>query len=417
MATSEGGIGIFRRITSVFHRTPSRESVEGREVPKVLKFEGNPEKPLVAIALKDPGGTNFLLPVLSILKERGFPMVLYTTGHTRDKAQLPPGFESVSSAEEVAPDIVIRTYADTKRCASRALPSDLEKKWRSATFIDIEDYPAGPGRTIQAKGGRAPDWLCVINDSAKEARVKHHRRGVDPRPDHIVVTGSPVFDIYAGADHESRKREAREKLGVTNEFVVLFSGQNPPATPIALEQTVRALNALRTDKKLILVFSRHPRDKSDESLAKYTKALGSFRKDGRVILQSDSGLSTEEAGYAANLLVSTHSTEALKSMHKGVATLHIGLHKKIRDTKDYQEFDQPPFPVQEDASFWIENGDDTKRAKRVLSEAINNNTVRQRIVERGREAIKINKEDPDGKSAARVADVVMRAAEERTRAR
>ncbi|MDO8523662.1 MAG: hypothetical protein Q7R74_00360, partial [bacterium] len=394
MATPEGGMNIW----SIF-RSRAPEVGEQREVPKILKCEGNPGKPLVAIALKDPGGTNFLLPVLSILKKRGFPMVLHTTGHTKDKVQLPDYFEPASSVEGIEPGIVIRTYADTKHGASRALPSDLEKKWRSATFVDIEDYPAGPGRTIQREGGRAPDWLCVINDSAKETRVKHRRSGVDPRPENIKVTGSPVFDQYAGVNHESRKREAREKLGVTNEFVVLFSGQNPPATPIALEQTVRALNALRTDKKLILVFSRHPRDKSDESLAKYTKALGSFRKDGRVILQSDSGLSTEEAGYAANLLVSTHSTEALKSMHKGVATLHIGLHKKIRDTKDYQEFDQPPFPVQAGASFWIENGDDTKRAKRVLSEAINNDAVRQRIVERGREAIKINKEDPDGKSA------------------
>jgi hypothetical protein len=247
------------------------------------------------------------------------------------------------------------------------------------------------------------------SDGSMKIRYLKKRR-LDMHPNRIAVTGSPIFDEYAGANHEERREQARTKLEVSsNEFVVLFSGQNPPATPIALRQTVDALNAMKKTKALVLLFSRHPRDTATD----YSHILSTF--GGRVEYQSERGLSTEEAGYAADLLVSTHSTEALKSMHRGVPTLHIGIHKDLVRTPDYNQFEQPPFPVQADASFWVSDGDDAEESARVFTEAVENDGKRQRILLKAREAIKINKEDPDGRSAERVAAQIILIAEFQSR--
>lgn len=387
-----------------------REGREALETPRVFVFEGDPEKPLVGVTLKDPGGTNFLLPVISVLMKAGYPLCLYTTGYTKKNFPFENGFVEADPAQAyaISPRVVVRTCADRKNNALPSTPENLESRWSQAVFIDVEDYP-GSSQTIP---GRAPEYLCVINDAAK-ALQEERRPAMDQ--DKIITTGSPAFDRYSKITSKERKslrEEARMALSVSKqEFVVLFSGQNPPATPIALRQTVAALNALTTRKNVVLVFSRHPRDITTD----YTSALSEFK--GRVIVQSeiihsDTGkpITSEMVGWGADLLVSSHSTEALHSMYRGVPTLHIAFHHSIRNIPGYLQFEQPPLPVRAGASFWIPDGDDVAQAAVVFKKAIDSKVARRNKLRAAKDAVRVNGKNPDGRSAERVAQVIMNAA-------
>jgi hypothetical protein len=399
-------------------RRGSRDGgVEKKEVlSRVFRYEGDPTKPLIALALKDPGGTRFLLPALHMLIAEGYPILVYMTGYTRDNQDkeavaLPHGFfeEHSGDISKLKPRIVIRTSADRKKQAPSSLPDQLVRTWDSATVIDVEDYPGASSRNIPTDA-RKPDYLLVMNDIAK--KINEDRRP-DMGPEHIVATGNPAFDHYAKLSNEARlqkRTEARSKLGVSDSHqVVLFSGQNPPATPIALKQTVAALNRLSHIEGVVLLFSRHPRDTSD-----YSEILSEFK--GQVVVQSaitdpttKKPLTSDVAGWGADLLVSTHSTEALHSMYREIPTLHLGLGELMKQ-EDYQQYSQPPFP--EEVSFWIPNGDDIEAVAVMFERAVYDISVREEKRKAGLSAIQIQGREPDGKSAERVASVIVLALQE-----
>ena len=384
-------------IESVYQRFPiqnkrveksfSGESKEGKEAaPRVFRFEGDTTKPSIAVALRDPGPTNSLIPVILKLQEKQYPICLIVSGWAAEYfSKTPPvGFDEQPAAELGAfnPNVVIRTVSDVKREGKHALPEAQEQAWSDALYIDVEDYPGASKRIVEG-GRKEPDVLCVMDERTKDIAEQER----DLTPDQIIATGNPAFDKYAHVGGEIMRDQTRKNLEVRDdEFLVVFSGQLPPTAQPALQKTVDALNGLQTDKEIVFMYAYHPRA-TEEDRAELKSIVNSFT-NGRVVERE--GHSSDEIGYAADLLVSTHSTEGLVSMYRGVPALFVDAKKETL----------PP-PVDAETAFWIPDEATPEETQAIFKEAIDDEEKRDENVRKGKEHFKA-----DGKSAERVTAVV-----------
>lgn len=397
-----GEWGMKRKVTQ--ENKPEKKEIG----PRLFSFEGDKTKPLIAIALKDPGPRNSLVPVILELQKRQYPIVVVASGWVSEHAsELPEGFNEQPHLEflEAKPQIVIRTVADLRRGGEHALPEEHEKEWDDATYLDFEDYP-GNARRIVSGGRRSPDYLLVLNE---QARVDDIEIYPNINPQNILTIGNPAFDRYAQEGGEIKREETRRQLGVEDdEMLVVVSGQLPPVATYVAERVVSALNIAKTSKKIVLLYAHHPRLLNDqerygEDLDAINASILGFK--GRIIERPDSVIgSADNIGYAADLLVSSHSTEGIASMYRGVPALYVGIPKNGKFSDDHKEaypHGKKPLPVEVGAAFWIDGDSSIEEAGGILKEATEDSKKRNENVLRGREEFLA-----DGKATRRFVDVI-----------
>lgn len=404
----------------------TRES--GEKPPKFFLFEGEPGKPSIAVALRDPGPKSSIMPVIEKLQERGYPMLLIISGWAVEEGNfddVPEGFVLTENdtLSTFRPKVVIRTESDINREGEHALPEALEQEWDDALYVDFESYPGTSTRIIHGDR-REPDYLLVLNEAVRESAVET-REGVDA--DHIRATGNPAFDEYGRVGGEIKTEHTRECIEVKKEeFLVVFAGQLPPTATYALRRVVDALNALETEKEIVFMYAYHPRAR-EEDMKELESILHTFTngrilergrdpsaaEDGRAVVSelTDDGVIehgkflTDEVGYAADLLITTHSTEGIASMYRETPVLYVGIPDEGELSEKHYEMypdGQKPLPVEVDAAFWIDGEHSLDEASEVLKTAIEEDeTEREERKKKGKENF-----IADGKAAERVVEVI-----------
>ena len=240
-----------------------RNSERREPTPSVFISEGKSDTKVMAIAVRDAGGLNAVLPLIPRFQEKGYALLLSTFGVAGERlaASTPKGFVTAAfeTLDSLKPDVVIRTAADLRNGGFHALGKQYEDAWRDAVFIDIDDVP-GSSASIIAEGRRPADRVFVLDEGAK-AIVASQRPEMSPKA--IKVTGRADFDSYARTTFKEKatiRQKTREALVVPKgDFLMVFSGQLPPAAETALEKLVSSLDGLSVSKRMTLVYSFHPR--------------------------------------------------------------------------------------------------------------------------------------------------------------
>ena len=356
-------------------------------------LEGDESKPLLLFGLRGPGGMNCLWPVIKIVKREHYPVDLLIDSvakrilKSQDSGFLEQQPESpLKRIMEIKPAAAVTEFS-ADGCTALALEWS-EQSYKVPT-VCVEDFPgttSGNPEYLRIN----PTYLCVQNETARRIAIKHRP---SMNPENIVVTGHPDFDKYASINSEKVKEQTRKGIGVeTDDFLVVYSGQLPPETPDILDHLVDGLNEVRTDKKLVLLFSRHPRDTLAEE--SYQNILKRFK--GKIVSQGK--IPSDDIGFASDLLATMTSTEGLKSAYRRVPSIHIMPRELIGNIN--QDF--VPLPVQSTVSQGIYSYSELTEA---LERNINDQNFRYSQIESMKQQFV-----SDGKAAQRVADVIKRAA-------
>lgn len=208
------------------------------------------------------------------------------------------------------------------------------------------------------------------------------------------MTGHPDYDRYHEIDGAKVREETRQKLGVDkNQFLIVYSGLLPPETTETLDHLTKELNKVDSEKEIVLLLSKHPRDTFPEE--DYKRILGQFK--GKVLMQGK--FTSDQICYACDLLIAPGpSTEGLKAGYRGIPSLHIMTHDLYGDYPN----EKIPLPVQAGASGFVE---DFPQLYLELEKAVKFEDFRNKLVENARREF-----STDGKAVERVAEVIKKAA-------
>lgn len=357
-------------------------------------FYGDESKPSVLIGLRGPGGINYLWPVIEILEKENYPMDLLIDSvakrifKTKKSEFIEQPLESpLKRIMEIKPSIAVTEFSAD---GGVALPIEWSEQSFNIPTVCVEDFPGGTSDTSEFLRIN-PTYLCVLNETAKQMAIKKRPK---MNPDNIIITGHPDFDKYHNIDKEKIRKETREKLGVEEEeFLVIYSGQLPPQTPDVLEHIIDSLNQVLTDKKLVLLFSRHPRDLTEEKI--YEDILKRF--NGKIVKQDK--ISSDEIGLSCDLLLTINSTEGLKSAFRRVPSVHILPQELLGEISE----DGIPLPVLAGASTGVFSYTNLTQS---LENSINDEGLRKQQLEKSVRGFKT-----DGLAASRVANVIKKASQ------
>lgn len=360
----------------------------------LYSFGGDKSKPLLLFGLRGPGGMNCLWPVIEVLEKEQYPMDLLIDSAAKGILQSQnsefhpqPSESPLKRIMGTKPAVAVTEFSAG---GGAALPISWTEKSYNVPIIWIEDFPGQPSSYDAQSLKLNPNFLCVINQFTKQI---HRKLRPTMDPENIIVTGHPDFDKYASINPEEVKERTRKLIGVNNgEFLVVYSGQLPPETPDILEHLVDSLNKIETDGELVLLFSRHPRDTSSEET--YENILNKFK--GKIASQGK--ISSDDIGFAADLLVTMTSTEGLKSAYRKVPSIHVMPKELIGEVVS----DLVPLPVQTGASLGVFSYPDLTEA---VEKSINDHNFRNRQIENM--SLYFNS---DGNAAQRVAEVIKGAA-------
>lgn len=356
---------------------------------------GDKSKPLLLFGLRGPGGMNCLWPVIEIFKREHYPVdLLIDSAAKRILKSQDSGFSEqqpespLKRIMEIKPAVAVTEFSAG---GGTALALEWSQQSYKVPTVCVEDFPgtsSGNPEYLRIN----PTYLCVQNETARRVAIKHRP---SMNPDNIIVTDHPDFDKYASINPEEVKERTRKLIGVNNdEFLVVYSGQLPPETPDILEHLVDSLNEVKTDKKLVLLFSRHPRDTSNEET--YQNILKRF--NGKIVNQGR--ITSDNIGFASDLLVTMTSTEGLKSAYRKVPSIHV-MPKELIGKVDP---DFVPLPVQAEASLGVYSYPELTKAVEI---SINDQDFRDRQIENMKRHF-----TSDGNAAQRVAELIKRAANE-----
>lgn len=357
-------------------------------------FEGDKSKPLLLFGLRGPGGMNCLWPVVELLRNEGYPTDLLIDSAAKriletknNQLTKQPSESPLKRIMEARPKVAVSEFSAD---AGTALTVTWSEESYGVPVVWVEDYPdvLGSYTDLYDSSMRInPDYLCVMSEATKDLAIKR-RPNMDPSK--IIVTGHPDYDRYANIDGESVRNQARQKLGVgEQDFLIVYSGLLPPQTPEVLERLVESLNTLDMQQRLVLLFSRHPRDTHPEE--EYDEVLTKFK--GRAIKQGE--ISSDEIGFACDLLVAPGpSTEALKSAYRRVPSMFVF----TSTDADQLTNDRLPITLRVGASEGVFNYQDLNSS---LKKLVGDATYRAEIIDKAKRYF-----NSDGHAAQRVADVI-----------
>ena len=314
-------------------------------------------RPRILSSLRDPGEANALIPVFEKLAEgcdlfvmadsRGKEILerselnfLKAKKPTVEKDDLRDPLLRIAS---IKADLILTGFS---MIPGSELALTANAQYDHVPVIWVEDYPGDifvHCNRREALKRLVPDYFCVVNDWAKRKELENRP---DYDPDKIIVTGQPSFDRFAYEDREGIKRRVRETLGIAKDekFIVYIGTTTEIVSPETLKFLIKGLKDCGlADYKLAV--RRHPRDVNSKEAYE-----GVYQEISTKVVDTTM-FTTSEVGIAADLVVSTGSTEAVAAVYRGIPSLHIYIREmleKHRDKGDY--FLGPPPEVVEDES-------------------------------------------------------------------
>ncbi|MBI4214931.1 CDP-glycerol glycerophosphotransferase family protein, partial [archaeon] len=254
---------------------------------------------------KDPGGTNGVLPVVKVLRERGVHVDLIAHGKAPELAQvkelgtyLVAGHDPQNVLDTLPlPDAYITSMCSEGSVGRSLIPLMRE---RGIPTIGAQDFWGGHLISCFSNPVHQPDYIWV-NDELGADVVQRAWSGFDR--EQIWVTGFPAMDKYAQVDVKSTRQRVRMNLQLEEESsIVLFAGQLQ-GTGQLLGTVVNALNILTTTGVRVAFAPRqHPRmpNNAPWEMPLWEEALARFRV-GQLL--DTSIVSTPEMVAAADVVV------------------------------------------------------------------------------------------------------------------
>lgn len=270
---------------------------------------------LIPAVVKDPGGTNGVLPVTRVLRESfGYDVRLIANGSAVNiLSQTQENYEVLCSAEEVYRRYPSPKAMLTSMCSAGGVGRDLVPILRGlCPTIAFHDYWGGYLFTDWRDPKYRPDFF-VVNDQLDANIVM--RAWPDYGEDQLVVTGYPMFDQYAAKyDMATLLDEVSDKLGIeaASKPIVLFPCGLHKGASIFLTEVIEVLNELGQD---IFFFPRcHPRmaKNAPEEVGLWASALQKFR--GGTLVADSLACTTPNMIRASSVVLSDYSTTLLEAI-------------------------------------------------------------------------------------------------------
>lgn len=291
-------------------------------------------KPILVV-VKDPGGTNALLPVVAALREQGCEVVLLADGNAATRAQeIGARVLTITQIVEQYPDPALLV---TSTCSGGGLGRELIPLFRGrCETIAFQDFWGARMNTDWKDPMYRPHRLFVPDD---EGVAIAQRLWPDFGPERIQTTGFTAMDRL----HEIRNGEAawaiRDRLDMPDPIwpVVLFAGQLR-GTSTFLKEVVDAVNA--AERKVYFIFRAHPRLERDapEEAALCEEVLKTLTA-GRVIRNSHEHYPSSDVLIAGSDVTlarsSTTLVEAAYLLRPAIAVLfpETGLASLVESTQ------------------------------------------------------------------------------------
>lgn len=274
--------------------------------------------------VKDPGGTNGVLPVVAELRKRGVDVLVIANGKA-------PELDSVCALDRY---LVARTPADvlgilppprvliTSVCSGGGVGRDLIPHLRERSpetkIVRAQDLWGGGLLTIWRELQYRPDFVWA-NDAIDADIIT--RAWPDFERDRIWLTGYPALDRYAALDAVAVRKRVRLELRIPEEVpIVLFAGQLA-GTSAALKMVVSALNSI--GRSVFLIPRQHPRMANDAPLELpiWEGALALFRAGETV--RDSSRCTTTDLVSAADLVIGEFTTVLVEAaaLHKDAISI------------------------------------------------------------------------------------------------
>ena len=254
--------------------------------------------------VKDPGGTNGVLPIREQTRAMGLSDLLIANGKAVELLQGKEEFVAAENALEVLAAHELPKVVVTSMCSDggvgRGLSSILQER---VPVIGVQDFWGARLWTAWANPGCWPHAI-IVNDRVGAKILGDAWKGYGP--ERIWITGYPAQDKYFGFDVPGTGAKVKSDLGLTHDWpLVLWGGQVKLSGEI-FREFVSALD--ETGQSVYLISRQHPRMKDDapEEVPKVEEALANFR----------SGEIVDASGYkdilpllaASDLVVSIFST-------------------------------------------------------------------------------------------------------------
>jgi hypothetical protein len=270
----------------------------------------------ILVASRDPGSANALIPVVRKLGEDQMKIDIITDGRALDifksnfqTKDLTPK-DSVLEADKVigTPDVIL-----TDTSANKGIEGYATSTFKEVPLVLLEDYYGSSVEYLQAskeRYGRLPNKICVMDEEAAKVVIKSFPELVD----RIEITGQPAFDSLATEETEVIQKQVKEKLNLKQEdkLVVLMSTND-----VTVDQIEKTLSHYESVHGIFLAFRKHPRDNTS-----YEEYYSLFSRIGINYVDVED-FSSDEIGAAADLVITTWSTEGLKGIYRRKPTIHL----------------------------------------------------------------------------------------------
>jgi hypothetical protein len=212
---------------------------------------------------------------------------------------------------------------------AKTAEGEKDEKEERVPSVWVEDFWGVAGRNAQLPRSVQPDYICAFDEYSKDMNIKNFARpGIYMDPDRILATGSPAMDeLAAEKDALAIKNRVRHELGIGEEEIfVAYVGETPPTDLDNLKIFIDNLNKINLGKKKIRLTTRiHPAVFRDGPLAKYKDEYQDLLrglKQGESI-NTMGKFSTDEVAKAADVIISTYSTEGIKAVYRGKISLFM----------------------------------------------------------------------------------------------
>ena len=234
----------------------------------------------VLAVVKDPGGTNAVLPVVAELKKLGLSVQVFADGKA---VELLPSMNVAHDVAAGAESLIQRVGAPkiliTSMCSDGGVGRDLVPLLRGKSVtVAVQDFWGARLWTDWADPKFRPDHLIVPDSGAKDIA---QRAWPDFDPARIHVLGWVAFDKYVDMypKREEIAANTRRVLGITDpRLTVLFCGGGDHVGML-LDSLVSVLNGNPTD--FYLIPRPHPRTKNNypSEMVPWQAALAKLKRE------------------------------------------------------------------------------------------------------------------------------------------
>lgn len=236
--------------------------------------------------VKDPGGTNGVLPVVDVLRApvsrggMGLKVLTVANGKAVELLKGKEGVEAYDSPDRILAAHDLPKMLVTSMCSKGGVGRDLVPLLRNRGIptIALQDFWGVRLQNDWADAKFWPDAICV-NDEVGAKIVRSAWADYDSR--RIKVTGYPAQDKLASLDIERVATNVRDTLGIGDDKSVVVYGGHYNDGKIkksgeTLCEIVEALNAI--SRSVYFIPRAHPRmkDNAPEELPKWEYALKRF---------------------------------------------------------------------------------------------------------------------------------------------